>query len=177
MTKYRARTHSISGAFVFLLLGIFAVFALLIALLSARFYRATVVDSEVHSVQRAAANYLMNTLRAADQQGAVSVQDGMLVINWPAEEAEADSDDWEEADPEDEEYEASSYQTRIYCHDGSLRELLYTGESFDPEDGEIICAMESFVPALQDQMLTISYQDGERSRTLHIRLYCGEAAE
>ena len=172
MTKFRARSHSVSGAFVFLLLGIFAVFALLMVVLCARFYRVTVNASDTHNDQRVAANYLMNTIHAADQRGAVSVRDGMLIVTWPAEQLY-------EGAMEEEGYEAdSTYETRIYCHEGVLRELLTAGDSeFDPEDGEAICEMSAFTPSLEGQLLTIDYQDGRGSQRLHILLYCGEAAE
>ena len=42
MRSLRDRTHAISGAFVFLLLGMFAVFSVLMVLLSAQLYRTTV---------------------------------------------------------------------------------------------------------------------------------------
>ena len=39
---HAAREHSVSGEFVFLLLGVFAVFSTLLVLLSAQLYRVTV---------------------------------------------------------------------------------------------------------------------------------------
>ena len=44
----KTKSHSISGAFVFMLLGVFAVFSMLLVVLGAQAYRTT-VRSEEHT--------------------------------------------------------------------------------------------------------------------------------
>ena len=68
-----AREHSVSGAFVFLLLGVFAVFSTLLVLLSAQLYRGTVEQTQDHHDQRVLGSYLMNVVRGNDAADAVYV--------------------------------------------------------------------------------------------------------
>ena len=75
MSKTRASSHSISGVFVFLLLGIFALFATVMVVLGVRAYRGTVERTGVHSNERIAAAYVRGKLRAADEAGGLRVEE------------------------------------------------------------------------------------------------------
>ena len=66
--------HNVSGAFVFLLLGVFAVFSTLLVLLSAQLYRVTVDQTREHNDQRVLGNYLLNVVRGNDAANAVRVE-------------------------------------------------------------------------------------------------------
>jgi hypothetical protein len=70
------------------------------------------------------------------------------------------------------------YCTRIYCHEGYIRELFaeVQGE-FSPEDGEKILKAEEARFALQDGLLTVelSLAEGEREE-LSLFLRSGEVA-
>lgn len=70
------------------------------------------------------------------------------------------------------------FVTRVYCHDGWLRELFtVAGGQFSPEDGEKILPMQSLSARMEGKLLTVELCDGsgERSRiTLASRL--GEGA-
>lgn len=52
------------------------------------------------------------------------------------------------------------YLTRIYCHDGWLREL-FTPEdgTFSPEDGEKLLPMENMALEMTDGLLTVIFTD------------------
>ena len=45
----KTKSHSISGAFVFMLLGVFAVFSMLLVVLGAQAYRTTVDGAAAHT--------------------------------------------------------------------------------------------------------------------------------
>lgn len=165
MKSFQTRSHSISGAFVFLLLGIFALFSVLMVLLSAQLYRNTVHAGDEHNALRVASSYLMNTVHAADRRNAISVEERegipMLVLSWPDEDGSEDPGDM--------------YETLIYCSGGSLYELLISGGSeFVPDDGEVICSMADFRPSLSGQTLTLDYTDGAGSHQLSVHLFSGK---
>ncbi len=157
------REHVVSGAFVFLLLGIFAVFATAMVLFSAQLYRGTVADAEAHNAHRVAESYLMNQVRRSDVTGGVEVEEikgqTVLTFTWYAGE--------------------ESFKTRIYCHNGVLRELfLGAQDEFIPEYGERICAMAAFAPSVENGLLTmqLTHADG-RETTLLAALRCGNDGE
>ena len=54
MNKQREVPHAVSGAFVFLLLGMFAVFSTVLVLLGARAYRSISARSAVNDTSRMA---------------------------------------------------------------------------------------------------------------------------
>ena len=60
----KTKSHSISGAFVFTLLGAFAVFSMLLVVLSAQAYRTTVDGASAHTRKRIAAAFVRNAVLA-----------------------------------------------------------------------------------------------------------------
>lgn len=110
--EVRARGHVISGAFVFLLLGIFVVFSTWMVLLSAQFYHVTVEQTGIHNSQRALGSYLANVVRGNDVEGSVRV------------------DRVGDADALCFEYDLDGLlcRTHIYCWDGYIRELFSDAE-------------------------------------------------
>ena len=71
----KTKRHSISGAFVFMLLGAFAVFSMLLVVLGAQAYRTTVDGASAHTRKRIAAAFVRNAVRAQDERGAIAVED------------------------------------------------------------------------------------------------------
>ena len=63
----KTKSHSISGAFVFTLLGAFAVFSMLLVVLGAQAYRTTVDGASAHTRKRIAAAFVRNAVRAQDE--------------------------------------------------------------------------------------------------------------
>ena len=129
MNGVRRVNHAISGLFAFLLIGLFALFALAIVVSGVRSYRSMADGARVASQQRQALGYVSGKLRASGDRDRVSVREEMgvklLVI---AEDADGDP-----------------YETRIYFSDGSLREQFCVPDlPFDPEDGEIIASLPGF---------------------------------
>lgn len=159
----RGGIGAVSGAFVFLLLGTFALLSTLMVLLSAQMYRATVRQTDAHNAQRLPGSYLLNAVHGADRAGGVEVfrlgDRDVLILN----------------DLSDDE----GYQTQLYCYDGYLCERYADAqEPFEPEYGEPVCALAGFEPALQGNLLRLRLTDavgGER--TLHVRLRCQPGGE
>ncbi len=139
--------HSISGIFVFLLLGIFAVFGTVMVVLGARVYRDINEVSGVHSTARIGAAYLRSMIRGDDESGVLSIesmdgQDCIVMMNT---------------------YDDESYVTRIYVYDGVLREWFTEASvEFEPENGEEICRADAMRAEIQDGLMSIQLQtDGE----------------
>ena len=123
----------------FLALAVFTVFAvclLLVLLTGAKTYRNLVETGQESYAARTKAMYLTTRVR---QFSAITVEDfggcQALVSR--------------------EEIDGEAYLTRVYCCDGSLREL-FSGENaaLQPEDGEKILEAESASFSLEDGLLT-----------------------
>ena len=150
------RSHAIAGVFVFLLLGVFAVFSTLLVMVGAQAYRAVQMHSEEHMTGRTLYAYMLNTIRGDDTEGAMEVQqeDGLdvLVIQY--------------------DFDGDIYYKRIYCYDGYLRELLnYSGSAFNPTSGEEISPAQSMHVELKDGLVTVEITDDyERVHTVQAAL-------
>lgn len=151
--------HTISQAFVFLLLAVFATLSTLMVLFSAQLYRGTVSETEQIGERRVLSSYIANVVHGNDGAGMVRVEERagikMLVFDWK------DS--------------GEHYETLVYCYDGYLRELFADAQQeFEPEYGEKICAVRTFEPVLQDGLLEVCIQDeyGEES-VIHLALRSG----
>lgn len=134
------KRHSISGTFVFLLLGVFALFSMLLVLLGAQAYRSGVEQATSNGQNRVLQAFVRNAVRADDARGVIQVDDidGLPVITFESE------------------LDGERYTKYIYCYAGELRELFTAEEyDFDPEGGERICEAWSFYPAIKDGMMTI----------------------
>ena len=147
------RNHAIAGVFVFLLLGVFAVFSTMLVLIGAQAYRTITVHSEEHSLDRTMYTYMLNSLRGDDAEGSVEIRNEngleMLVVSY--------NYGWE------------ILEKRIYCYDGYLRELLSSPQNeFDPANGEEICEAEEFRAQISNELVTIELTgaDGE-TRTIN----------
>lgn len=66
MNRMRSGSHTIAGAFVFLLLGIFALFSVILVLLSAGAYNRVTEASERNNQARIAPSYLRTMVRGHD---------------------------------------------------------------------------------------------------------------
>lgn len=137
---------SMSGVFVFVLLGFFAVLATLMVLLGAQTYRNTTERTNVNSARRILTAYVRSALVADDRQDTVSVDtvDGMQVLTF--------REDYEDPDGEE-----SIESKMIYCWDGHLMEQYTSDEyEFDPEIGEYICEAADMRAELNGSLLTVT---------------------
>ena len=142
--KRKGGGHAISGAFVFLLLGVFAVIATLMVLLCARAYRTTVDQTAAHRDKRIIQSFVRNTLRAEDKQGAFGVadMDGITALTI------TDSADNE------------AYVRYLYCYEDVLRDLYIGAEdTFNPDFGEEICPAGSFSASITGNLVVVEMTD------------------
>lgn len=130
------RTHKITDLLSLTVLTVFALCTLVVLLLGGRVYRNLVEAGGENYRSRTAVQYLTTRVQ---QAGTVSV------------EAFGDAD----ALVIREEQGSRVYLTRIYCHDGWLREL-YCAETaqLQPADGEKILEAESLTLLLEEGLLT-----------------------
>ena len=115
--------HSMQGAFIFVLLGLFALMSTLMVLLGAQMYRATVDNSERNNQDRVLSAYVRSMARAYDNADSVAV------------EKKGDI----EALTFSEVYDGEKYVTWIYQYEGKLYEQ-FTDllEDFSPDRKSVV---------------------------------------
>ena len=149
-------SHAIAGAFVFLLLGVFAVFSTLLVLIGAQAYRATTDSSAAHNTQRILHAYVLGSVRGDDAVDTLNVETEqgleMITVSY--------------------DYGGEIYKKRIYCYDGALREHFAAVEyGFDPAAGEVVCEAQSFHVQTDGDLMTVIMDDEEgRTYTAQIAL-------
>lgn len=155
MSKKAGANHSIAGVFVFLLLGIFAVFSTVMVLLGARAYKATSERTTNHNDIRIASAYMRSMVRSDDAADAVKIENiggvhAVTLVNV---------------------YGEDTYFTRLYAYGGTLRELFTDAElEFEPQNGEPVCAADSMKAEIKNGILTIEIQKGEECTEVDIAL-------
>ena len=145
MNRNSLPSHSVSGLFIFLMIGIFAVFSTVMVLFGANAYRGAVNRFDSNNESRIASSYIRSMLRADDEAGVLSVadEDGISCITMVNA------------------FDDESYITRIYVYDGMLREWYASGEfPFEPEKGEPVCSADSMEAELRDGLLTVKITAG-----------------
>ena len=131
--------HAISGVFVFLLLGIFAIFSTIMVVMGAKAYRGMVEKADVHNSIRVASSYIRTMLRSNDEAGVLRVEDVNGVQTITMENDYGDI-----------------YVTRIYLYDGKLREWFALAEiPFEPANGETVCSLDTMQAELKDGLLHV----------------------
>ncbi len=113
--------HTVSGIFVFLLIGVFAVASILLVLTGINVYRRVTDASVSNSQQLLALSYLGNKVHSYDKLGSVKVdqRNGSSILCL-----------YETIDEE-------VYETRIFYFDGAMYEqFVLAADEFDPELGE-----------------------------------------
>ena len=131
--------HAISGVFVFLLLGIFAIFSTIMVVMGAKAYRGMVEKADVHNSIRVASSYIRTMLRSNDEAGVLRVEDvdGVQTITMENDYGDI-------------------YVTRIYLYDGKLREWFALADiPFEPANGETVCSLDTMQAALKDGLLHV----------------------
>ena len=63
-----------------------------------------------------------------------------------------------------EEIDGAEYITRVYCHEGWIRELFTLAEGdFAPEDGEKILEAEALELSLENELIRVAVTNGSRT--------------
>ena len=158
MKRLTPSSHAISGVFVFLLLGIFAVFSTVMVLLSARAYKGAVERLADHNAARIAPAYLRSIVRADDEKDVVLVEEKAGVTAVTLRNV----------------YDGEAYVTRIYCWDGMLCEWFSAeGREFIPAEGEGVCACETMEAQVQPGLLSVRLKQKDQWTQVHIALRAG----
>ena len=145
------------------LFAVFAVFVAVILLGGAKVYRSQVTRDRTDYDHRTISQYLITRIHQNDSEDGWFISDFELT-------ASSDSGDTicfsEMIDGEE-------YYTRVYCHEGYLRELFAAADAdfFNPIDGQEILPMQQLSFSRNKNLLTlnVTFEDGT-SQTLHIAL-------
>ncbi len=129
----RVSGRNVSSLFVYLLIGMFALFSLLLVLVGVGAYQGVVRDGESTAQVRTSLSYIASKVRAGDVNGAVFVEDHQGVSVLAIKQEDEDT------------------VTRIYCLPGDadgepgLYELFTdAGEQPDLADGQRIAEVAAF---------------------------------
>lgn len=151
----RQRSASINGLLVFLIYGMFALFALFLVVIGARVYKSVVTIGDSNAAMRTGFCYISNKVRM-NGGGGVSLEevDGLPVLTLRRV------------------ISGGEYETRIYYSDGVLWEqFVPAATGFDPKNGEKIVALPGFSmedDGAGDLCLSATTPDG-LSRSMQLR--------
>lgn len=155
MKQSKQPSHVISGVFVFLLLGIFAVFSTVMVLMGAKAYKGTADRAASHNARRIASAYLRSMVRSDDDEGAFRVEEAAGVPAITMENV----------------YDDETYVTRLYVYDGMLREWFTGAEmEFEPENGEIVCPADEMTASAENGLLTVRLRNGDEWTQVDVAL-------
>lgn len=166
--KEQGRKRNISSLLVLLLFAVFVICILAVLLTGAQVYQNLAQRDQESYDRRTVAQYIATKVRQTDAESFV------FTAPFSEDAAQTEGDTLYLT----EQLEGEDYYTRIYCHDGYVRELFASCyDEFLPEDGEKIMEAEDLLFAVEDGLLTvqIGYADGTRENlVLHLR--SGEVA-
>lgn len=181
--------RSLSSLIPLLLFAVFAVCILMVLLSGANIYKKTAKRDQDSIQQRTLSQYLTTRLHQSDAEGMVFVGDfGSAELISAHNSTDAASADALTRQPNTltgdtlylrEELNDRIYYTRIYVHEGMLRELFAAeGLTFAPSEGKAILPLKELTFTLQNQLLTIklTHEDGT-GETLLIALRNSASAE
>ena len=153
--------HSMQGAFIFVLLGLFALMSTLMVLLGAQMYRGTVDHSQYNNENRIMGAYVRSMIRSMDA-GDISVEEPGGITALALKES----------------WEGTEYVTWLYQYNGKLYELFADMEDdFNPERGTEICPANSLSAEITDGLLTVNLTDGDgQPCTVSVALRCAGQA-
>lgn len=145
----KEKTSKITDLLALVVFTVFAVCVLLVLLTGAKVYRRLVYSGSESYEARTAVQYVATRVRQAET---VTVEDfggyAALVTS--------------------EEIGGETYLTRVYCHDGYIRELFCAeNAALSPEDGEKIMEAENLSFSLESGILTARI--GSREMKLYLR--------
>ena len=158
--KQKLSSHTVSGLFVFLLLGVFAVFSTVMVLLGVKAYRGAVERTEAHNASRISSAYIRSMLRSDDETGAVSLESCEGIVGEPGAEQTVTVNALTLRNNYGEEY-----ITRIYVYDGFLREwFTRASEPFHPDRGEVVCPADEMNAESNGSLLTVHLRTGDTTQ-------------
>jgi len=156
-TEHAKAKHSVGSLFIFLLIGIYTVFVLLLVLIGVGAYRNKVDEARYTAQIRTSLGYIANKVRAADQIGGVSIEELQGVETLVIRE-------W---------HDNMEYHTRIYAAHGALYEqFVFAGDDLDHEDSLRIADIASLDMQKEGGLLSLLlHTETGQALPLHIRLH------
>ncbi len=155
--RLKHHSHAVTGLFVFALIAVFAILAMLLVIIGAQTYRSITDSADLNAQRRMATSYIANRIRSSDRQGNIRVEeyDGTTALVLASE------------------VDGEAYETRIYCENGELREqYVSAADPFDPEIGQTVSEIgEMRVSMENDRMILVEIEqlDGT-TNALHVSL-------
>ncbi len=155
--RFVVSMHGVSGLFVFLLIGLFALCSVTLVLTGVRVYRH-VADFAAHNTDyQLAFSYLCNKVHAYDHTGGVRIDESdgqqMLCLT--------------------EEIEGETYETRIFQQEDAIYEQFTLAEDeFDPEMSEMLTQVKALRFSMASPNLLqmdVTLPDGS-AHTMHMAL-------
>lgn len=138
--KDRNGKFSVEGVLALVLFGIFALCVLAVLLLGARGYQRLTLRGQNSYDQRTAAQYIITRVHQADRRDAVSLNDGVLELT--------------------EVIDGDTYVTRVYCHEGYIRELFTPASlEFSPDAGECVLPAQAVHFQMDGDLLSVAITD------------------
>ena len=202
MSRPKVGSHTISGAFVFLLLGVFALSAVVMVLLGAGAYNRTVDAAAAHNELRIGPSYLRTMVRGHDETGGIRTERLTGILRQDEETGDVHT---EPVDLDAIVLEDGEAVTRLFVYEGMLYECSEPldeeewteGEDafsddeetfFDEGDGQTapdegicdgarmqpVCEAEAMQAEQTGNLLTIRLQEGGAWHTLSCALHAEE---
>lgn len=145
------KKNSLGGILALLAFTLFVVSLLAVLLTGADVVKRLTTRDRENYDRMTAVQYVATRIRQSDSEGVLSVG------TFGGESAIIISED----------IEGSIYNTYVYCHKGSLREMFCAeGVELDPVFGEEIIPMESFTAEDRGEYISITLNDGIREENL-----------
>lgn len=152
--RERNGKRNMSGTLVLVLFAVFAVCVLSVLLMGADSYQTLTRRDQASYDRRTAAQYITTKIRQNDSSHAIFVGDFENVL--PRDEGNTLY--------LTEMVDGEAYCTRLYCHDGYIRELFATSEGcFSFNDGEKVLPAQSIHFSMNGGFVTVELEhpDGE----------------
>lgn len=153
--------HAISGVFVFLLLGLFAVISVVMVLFGASAYRNSNDRLEAHNGERVLNSYVHAMSRGWDRLNGIYTEKANAVrLTYPEDSDEPEIEALGQIDSivlvRTEEDDDEGVIDRLYVFDGKLMERLqYEDEPFEPERGLEICPADEMSAEYTDGLINL----------------------
>lgn len=132
---------------VLTLIALFCALAISLIALGGQAYRAIVRRADSNTALQTTVGYALSRVRAFDHRGAVRIEQALL------------NGETVDVLTLNEEIEGETYQTRLYCAGGALREQFVNAEIplEQAEDGEALAQLQAFSVRQEDGMLVMTF--------------------
>lgn len=166
----KLKSHAISGVFVFLLLGIFAVISVVTVLFGANAYKNSSDRAQEHNTRRVLSSYVRAMARSWDSlDGVYTEQADAVRLSFQDGSDEPAVESLGAIDSVVLVREDEDIIDRLYVFDGKLMERLqYTDEPFEPERGMEICPADALSAQYSDGLISLTLAYGDETATVDI---------